>query len=207
MMTDYLNLNRLLIKNKLILASGSPRRVKLLNEAGIDFEQIIPDIDENGDDWKDPSRMASILAQKKAESVSHKISGNSIVLGCDTIVVIRNEVLGKPNSPDEALEMLLKLSGRRHTVCSAISLYKADGPMFTGHELTDVYFYNIDRARLLKYVETGEPLDKAGAYGIQGAGGFLVDRIEGNLDNVIGLPMKLLDKLAGRIIKYKESDG
>ena len=76
----------------------------------------------------------------------------------------------------------------------------------SGYELTNVHFNRLDRDRLLKYIATGEPLDKAGAYGIQGAGGFLVDRIEGNLDNVIGLPMKLLDELAGRIIEYKESN-
>jgi septum formation protein len=206
-MTNYSNLNKLLINNKLILASGSPRRVKLLNEAGIHFEQIIPGIDEDGEDWKNPFQTALILARKKAESVSQNMSENSVVLGCDTIVVINNEILGKPYSPNEALEMLTKLSGNCHTVCSAISLQQPNGAAFSDYELTNVYFHNIDKAGLLKYIETGEPLDKAGAYGIQGAGGFLVDRIEGNLDNVIGLPMKLLDELAGRMIKYKETDG
>ncbi len=103
--------------------------------------------------------------------------------------------------------MLTKLSGNCHTVCSAISLQQTNGPLFTDYELTEVYFNKIEKSRLIEYISTKEPLDKAGAYGIQGAGGFLVDRIEGNLDNVIGLPMKLLNILAGRILKYKESNG
>lgn len=151
--------------------------------------------------------MAASLAQEKAKAVSRNVTGNYVVLGCDTIVVIDKEVLGKPNSPEEALEMLTKLSGNCHTVCSAISLQLVNGPVFTDYELTNVYFCENDKSQLMEYITSGEPLDKAGAYGIQGAGGFLVDRIDGNLDNVIGLPMKLLDKLAGQIIKYKESDG
>lgn len=206
-MKNYFNLNKLLDDKRLILASGSPRRVRLLREAGVEFEQIIPGIDENGGNWDNPYQMASELAQKKATAVSLNLSGNAVVLGCDTIVVMGKEVLGKPNSPAEALSMLTKLSGNRHTVCSAVSLQSLDGPIFTDYELTDVYFFEIGKSQLSEYITSGEPLDKAGAYGIQGAGGFLVDRIEGNLDNVVGLPMKLLDKLAGRIIKYKESDG
>lgn len=204
---NYFNLNRLLTDYRLILASSSPRRVKLLKEAGLEFIQMIPNIDENNRDWSDPFKMASILAHKKAEAISQNAPENSVVLGCDTIVVIGQEVLGKPNSHDEALEMLTRLSGNCHTVCSAISLNQVNGPKFADYELTDVYFYRTDKSKLIDYILTGEPLDKAGAYGIQGAGGFLVDRIEGNLDNVIGLPMKLLEELAGRIIKYKESDG
>lgn len=179
----------------------------MLSEAGIKYDQIIPGIDENGIDWDNPFETASSLAQKKAEVASQNASANSVVLGCDTIVVFGNEVLGKPNSPEEALVMLTKLAGNTHTVCSAVSLQKVNGPIFSDYELTDVHFFEVEKSRLIDYIASGEPLDKAGAYGIQGAGGFLVDRIEGNLDNVIGLPMKLLDKLAGRIIKYKESDG
>lgn len=201
------NLNKLLIDNKLILASGSPRRVKILNDAGIKFKQIIAGIDENGCNWDNPYQTASELAQKKANEVLKNTPDDSIVLGCDTIVVINDEVLGKPDSPDDALVMLTKLSGNCHTVCSAVSLQQVNGQEFTDFELTNVYFNKVSRKQLIDYISSGEPLDKAGAYGIQGIGGFLVDRIEGNLDNVIGLPMKLLDKLAGRIIKYKESDG
>ena len=206
-MTNYINLNKLLANNKLILASGSPRRVYLLGKAGIKFEQIIPGIDENDEDWSNPYQTASRLAQKKAKAIAIKAPPNSVVLGCDTIVVINKKVLNKPASPEEALEMLLKLSGDCHTVCSAISLQQSNGLIVTDYELTDVYFNKIEKTQLIEYISSGEPLDKAGAYGIQGAGGFLVDRIEGNLDNVIGLPMKLLDYLAGRIIKFKESDG
>jgi len=200
MTTKYKNLNNLLTRCELILASGSPRRVRLLHEAGINFKQIIPGINESDNGFSNPYDMAMGLARMKAEAIRAHLGNKSIALGCDTIVVIGSTVLGKPHSAEEALDMLSRLSGQKHTVCSAITLLSKDGRNITDYELTDVFFNRIDYTRLQEYVKTGEPLDKAGAYGIQGAGGFLVDRIEGNMDNVIGLPMNLLDKLAGRLM-------
>lgn len=199
----YKNLHKLVSKYRLILASGSPRRKRLLTEAGIKFEQIIPFIDENNSKADSPVDLALVLAQKKAEAVRNGLNINSIALGCDTIVIINNRILGKPSTPEEAFEMLSLLSGNRHTVCSAITLLDSKGRAVSGFELTNVYFNKDVNSRLHKYIETGEPMDKAGAYGIQGVGGFLVDRIEGNLDNVIGLPMILLDELAGRILEIQ----
>ncbi|MBN2226764.1 MAG: septum formation protein Maf [candidate division Zixibacteria bacterium] len=198
-MTNYNNLRQLLTKRRLVLASGSPRRVRLLTEAGIPFRQIVADIDEREDLHPDPYHLAVILAEMKAEAVSGQVNGDEIILGCDTIVVLNGSILGKPESPEHAFAILSRLVGQRHTVCSAVALRAAGGYVSSGYELTNVFFKNVASEKLKQYIASGEPLDKAGAYGIQKRGGFLVDRYEGNLDNVIGLPMTLLDRLAGEI--------
>jgi septum formation protein len=200
MIMKFKELERLLNKYRLVLASGSPRRVSLLQAAGIEFRQLIPDIDENNHAHPDPSELAILLAQKKALAVSGEIEADEVILGCDTIVILNDLVLGKPGSDAEAFEMLSALSGNRHTVCSAIALLERGGHTASGFEFTDVYFNPVSAAQIKAYIKTGEPLDKAGAYGIQEEGGFLVDRIEGNIDNVIGLPMSLLDRLAGKFM-------
>ncbi|MCX6828556.1 MAG: Maf family protein [candidate division Zixibacteria bacterium] len=196
----FKELDRLLSRYRLVLASGSPRRVSLLRAAGINFRQLIPDIDENNHAHQDPSALAALLAQKKALAVCWEIETDEVILGCDTIVILNDLVLGKPESEAEAFEMLSALSGNRHTVCSAIALLERGGYMASGFEFTDVYFNPVSAAQIKAYIKTGEPLDKAGAYGIQEEGGFLVDRIEGNIDNVIGLPMSLLERLAGKFM-------
>jgi len=201
MMTKYKNLHRLIHRFNLVLASGSPRRVRLLGEAGIEFRQIVPDINENNSKQLRPYELAIYLAEKKAEVVINRAKANEIILGCDTIVVLDNKILGKPSSKTEARQMLSLLAGRKHTVCSAIALRAVSGESVSGYELTDVYFKNVSAIEIEKYVNTGEPLDKAGAYGIQDKGVFLVDRFTGNIDNIIGLPMTLLDKLAGKLGK------
>jgi septum formation protein len=199
MMTNYPNLDRLLFKYKLLLASGSPRRVQILGRHGISFRQFIPDIDENNIANMAPYQLTVKLAKMKALAVKALITDEEIALGCDTIVILNDEVLSKPASPENAIEMLTSLSGNMHTVCSAIALLNAQGKIVSGYEFTDVYFKKTTKFQIEEYVASGEPLDKAGAYGIQELGGFLVDRIDGNIDNVIGLPMTLLDKLAGEI--------
>ncbi len=198
------NLNKLLENWRMVLASGSPRRVRLLKEAGIHFRQIIPDLDENNYNHREPYRLAVLLAEKKAEAVADLLDKDEFVMAGDTIVLLNGEILGKPTSPEEAFTMLSRLSGNKHTVCSALALREANGKMVSGFELTDVSFKSIDDIRLKEYIASGEPLDKAGAYGIQGSGGFLVDSIRGNLDNVIGLPMALLEQLAELLLKDKE---
>ncbi|MCX6826833.1 MAG: Maf family protein [candidate division Zixibacteria bacterium] len=198
-MTKFPNLDKLLERYRLTLASGSPRRVQLLREAGIKFRQIIPDIQEDNYAPIAPPQLAVILARRKAEAVRNNIETDEIALGCDTIVILNGNILGKPASSAKAMEMLQSLSGKRHIVCSAIALFNRHGQSVDGFELTDVYFHSISKQQIEWYISTGEPLDKAGAYGIQEQGGFLVDRIEGNVDNVIGLPMLLLDQLAEQI--------
>ena len=203
MTKNYSNLAALLEGYDLVLASGSPRRVRILTEAGITFRQIIPDIDENGGPEIPPEQLAENLARKKAKAVAAETTEDEIILGCDTIVVLNGVILGKPESKENAFEILSQLSGQQHTVCSAVALAKPDGRMVSGCEQTDVFFNAVTGDEIRKYIETGEPLDKAGAYGIQGFGAFLVDRYKGNLDNVIGLPMTLVNDLAGKLLAGK----
>ncbi|SYZ73344.1 conserved hypothetical protein [Candidatus Zixiibacteriota bacterium] len=197
-MTKYKNIERLLKIYGLVLASGSPRRVDILNKAGIAFRQIIPNLDEKDDVDPDPCRLSTILAEAKAHCVMNQAKKNEIVLGCDTIVILNGRILGKPRSARQASQMLTALSGAEHTVCSAIALVDSGGKTVAGFETTKVYFNEVSAEAIREYIDTGEPMDKAGAYGIQGKGGFLVDRIVGNIDNVTGLPMTLLDSLAGK---------
>ncbi len=195
-MAHFKNLDRLLRTYNLVLVSGSPRRVDILTEAGVKFRQIIPNIDEKDDIDPDPCRLTTILAESKARVALNQIKENEIALGSDTIVIFRGKILSKPLSLEDAFRMLSALSGNGHTVCSAVALVDLKGRIVSGFETTQVYFNKVTSEALYEYIATGEPMDKAGAYGIQGKGGFLVDRIIGNIDNVTGLPMTLLDNLA-----------
>ena len=193
------NLKKLSQKKEIILASASPRRLELLGETGIAFRQIISDIKESGNPAGDPFEHALSLARMKAMAVSSVSGDDKLVIGADTIVVLDNKLIGKPENKNEAREILLRLSGKKHVVCTALALVSATELLASGYELTDVYFNLVSEDAIVDYVNSGEPMDKAGAYGIQGKGGFLVDRIEGELDNAIGLPRSLLDKLAAEV--------
>ena len=184
-------------ERRLVLGSRSPRRVRLLAELGVVFRQAISEIDETQQLGEDPFRYALRLAEDKALDVARLCDPDEIVIGGDTVVVLEGIILGKPSNRDEAVRTLLRLSGKRHTVCTALALAHRAGVLRSGVECTKVYFNCVTNEQVERYVDTGEPLDKAGAYGIQGMGAFLVDRIEGNLDNVVGLPRALLDSLAG----------
>lgn len=195
----YNNLKKLSQKKEIILGSASPRRLKLLGETGIDFQQIISVLKESDNPAGDPFEHALSLAKMKAMAVSSDSGADKLVIGADTIVVLDNVLIGKPEGENEAMEILLRLSGNKHVVCTAVALVSSKELLASGYELTDVYFNLVSEDAIADYVNSGEPMDKAGAYGIQGKGGFLVDRIEGELDNVIGLPRSLLDKLAGEV--------
>jgi septum formation protein len=198
---NYNKLRKLLEKYSLVLASGSPRRVRLLNDAGIAFRQLIPDIDESNSKHLKPYELATLLAEEKSQAALVQSNNNEVILGCDTIVVLNNRILGKPSSKEEAIRMLTDLAGNKHTVCSAVALLTRESEIISDYELTDVYFKKVAKQEIENYVDSGEPMDKAGAYGIQERGVFLVDRFAGNIDNVIGLPMSLLDELAGRLVE------
>ena len=193
------NLKKLSQKKEIILASASPRRLELLGETGIAFRQIISDVEESNNPAGNPFEHALTLAKMKAMAVSSVSGDDKLVIGADTIVVLDNKLIGKPENKNEAREILLRLSGKKHVVCTALALVCSAELLASGYELTDVYFNLVSEKAIVDYVNSGEPMDKAGAYGIQGKGGFLVDRIEGELDNVIGLPRSLLDKLAGEV--------
>ncbi len=196
----YPNLLQLASRYRLILGSRSPRRVELLRAAGIDFIQRIPDIEESPRPGEPPYGYAVRLAEEKALEIADDCAANEIILGCDTIVVLNDQILEKPADQTDAHRLLSSLSGNRHIVCSALALAGDAGLLKSGYELTTVFFNHVTPQQITDYIASGEPMDKAGAYGIQGMGSFLVDRIEGNLDTVVGLPRSLLDRLAGEVL-------
>ena len=168
----------------LVLASASPRRRALLEQLGIPLRIDPAHLDENVRAGEPAERYVLRLAREKAEAVQVRHS-NVTVLAADTSVVLDGEVLGKPATTDEALEMLRRLSGRRHQVMTAVAVAGAGERLITAA----VTFAPADEAALRWYVSTGEPMDKAGAYAVQGIGGFLVERIEGSHSAVVGLPL------------------
>lgn len=175
--------------NRLILASASPRRRELLQRIGLNFEVRPSQVDENNFRDLPPAARVEHLALAKARAVAQACK-EGLVIGADTIVVCRGQVLGKPASAAEAAAMLSFLSGRTHTVYTGVAVVRAPGgeEKFT-HSRTEVTFRHLDPAIISAYVATGEPLDKAGAYGIQGRGALLVERINGDYFNVVGLPL------------------
>jgi len=195
----YNNLKKLSQKKEIILGSASPRRLKLLEETGINFRQIISNLRESDNQSGNPFEHALSLAKMKAMVVSSESAVDELVIGADTIVVLDKVLIGKPEDENEARQILSRLSGNKHVVCTALALVSSTQLLASGYELTDVYFNLVSEEAIADYVSSGEPMDKAGAYGIQGKGGFLVDRIDGEMDNVIGLPRSLLDKLAGEV--------
>ncbi len=196
----YKDLLQLAKQYRLVLGSGSPRRARLLEELGIKFRKMVPEIDESVRDGEHPISYALRLAEEKAESITRGLKDDEIVMSVDTIVVLDDVILGKPSTEDEAFETLSRLAGHTHYVCTALALADRDGLACSGTEQTEVNFNEVTPEQIREYIATGEPMDKAGAYGIQGMGAFLVDSIEGNLDNVIGLPRTLLNRLAGGIL-------
>jgi septum formation protein len=190
----------LLGQRKLILASSSPRRKQILSEAHVRFEiRIPPNINEESLS-SDPVEHVISVSRAKAESVSPQIA-EGIILGADTIVVLNGEILGKPEDKNEALVILKKLSGRTHKVYTGVTLVnKFNDKIISDYDSTEVTFNQLDEKRIESYIDTKEPMDKAGAYGIQGMGAFLVKEIKGNLDNVIGLPTEKLKEMLIKII-------
>jgi septum formation protein len=180
----------------LILASSSPRRQELLREIGIPFEVHAANINEDRIGGEAPTAYAMRLAREKAQAVAVHYP-ESYVLGADTIVVVDAEVLGKPKDQGDAVRMLRLLSGRGHEVTTAVSLI-APGTVATGTlaetraSTTKVYFRELAEDEIQRYVAGGEPMDKAGAYAIQGGASRWTDRIEGEFSNVVGLPLSLV---------------
>lgn len=180
---------------RIVLASGSPRRRELMTREGIDFEVISSNADESYNEGLYPAQVARHLAHLKAKAVFGELASDerprTVVIGADTIVVHNGEIFGKPKDADDAKAMLAALSGKKHEVITGVCLI-APGKTETFADETAVYFKRLSDEEIAAYVATGEPLDKAGAYGIQGLGSKLVDHIEGDFDNVVGLPVKRL---------------
>jgi septum formation protein len=180
----------------LVLASRSPRRAELLERLGLQFEIVPAEIDESYIDHEMPAAHAERLAREKAFIVAQQ-RPDSLVIGSDTIVVLDSDVLGKPRDEREAIEMLLRLAGREHQVFTGVAV--SDGTRVESDlERVRVRFRGLGRRECEEYVTTGEPMDKAGAYGIQGYGSALVESIEGDYFAVMGLPVVCTLKLIRR---------
>jgi septum formation protein len=180
----------------LVLASQSPRRAELLQRLGLDFEIVPADIDESYVDHEMPADHAERLAREKAFSVAQQ-RPDALVVGSDTIVVLDADVLGKPRDEREAVRMLLRLSGREHQVFTGVAV--ASGTRLESDlQRVVVRFRNLSERECEEYAATGEPLDKAGAYGIQGYGSALVEAIHGDYFAVMGLPVVCVLKLVRR---------
>ncbi len=176
----------------IILASASPRRKELLEILKLNFSIISVNIDENLLPEESPHDAVRRLARLKAEAVMSRISGDSIVIAADTIVVLEGQIMGKPLNEDDARHKLSRLSGRRHEVITAVCVKMGEEICEVEDETTRVYFRPLSAQEITAYVASGEPADKAGAYGIQGRGGLLVEKIEGCYFNVVGLPLSRL---------------
>lgn len=189
----------------IVLASKSPRRHELLTMAAIPHEVITADCDENI--WcKDPGELVEQLSLRKAGSTAETLRGeNRIVIGSDTVVFHDGHILGKPKTEEEALLMLQSLSGQTHAVFTGVTVIDTEtGKTETFHEETKVTFYDIPEEELRAYIATGDPMDKAGSYGIQGRGAFLVKRIEGDYFTVVGLPLARLIRTLHESFGYHE---
>ena len=173
---------------QLHLASTSPRRRDILQTLGVEFAVVTVDTDETPLDGESPQDLVLRLATAKAEAAADAATDAGIVLAADTVVVLGDRVLGKPGNCDDAVEMLLALSGQTHSVLTGVALRTADGTR-VALSATDVRFREIDQDEATAYWQSGEPCDKAGAYGIQGLGGVFVEAIDGSYSGVMGLPV------------------
>ncbi|MFQ5889412.1 MAG: Maf family protein [Gemmatimonadota bacterium] len=179
---------------RLVLASASARRREILSRLGLCFELRPPSVDERWDPRETPGEAAVRIAAEKAIAVSRE--PDEIVLAADTLVAVDGQLLGKPANREEAVEMLMRLAGRAHSVFTGLALAHGDR-VEAAVEETRVWFRPLARSECAEYVATGESLDKAGAYAIQGYGSSLVRRIDGDYFNVMGLPVHLLLGLLG----------
>lgn len=172
---------------EIVLASASPRRQELLRQVGLSFQVIPSGVDEQVSEPIGPGALVEFLAESKAADVAARVPG-TLVIGADTIVVVDGQVLGKPRDRADAIGMLQKLSGRSHQVMTGVALI-AGGRKLVSHEETTVHFMRLEQGQIERYVDSGEPMDKAGAYGIQGRASAMIDRIEGDYFTVVGLPL------------------
>jgi septum formation protein len=177
---------------KIILASASPRRKELLTLAGFEYEVIVSQCEEILPDGITPDKAVEELARQKAEDVFNRNS-DCMIIAADTVVALGNTILGKPKDEEDAFRMLSSLSGKRHAVYTGVCIKSKDKTDIF-HVATEVEFYDLTEKEIRDYIATKEPMDKAGAYGIQGRGALLVKRIDGDYYNVMGLPVGRLNR-------------
>ncbi len=179
---------------KIVLASQSPRRKELLERMGLEFVTQASEIDESAFDGLEAKELVETLSREKAQWIAKRLDRETLVIGADTVVVRDGVALGKPKDVEDAVAMLLSLSGRDHQVCTGVTVCQGDR-VLTWVEETQVTFRSLTETEVRQYVSTGEPMDKAGAYGIQGLGGLLVEGIQGDYSNVVGLPVCRLGQM------------
>ena len=177
------------------LASASPRRQELLRRIGISsFDICIPQVDESYPTNLSPAQIVEFISRKKANAAAKLCPPDEVVITADTMVFCDDQRLGKPVDEADALRMLTNLQGRHHTVYTGVTVLQGD-VILTQSESTEVYFRHATKEELIAYISTGEPMDKAGAYGIQGKGALLVERLNGDFFNVMGLPLLRLSRM------------
>lgn len=181
--------------SKIVLASGSPRRQELLGRMGItDFTVRVPEVEESYPAGLSPEETVCYISREKSDAARLLCDENELIITADTMVFLDDKRLGKPKDEAQALEMLTALAGRRHTVCTGVTVRRGN-VILTRAQSTDVYFRPATERELCAYIRTGEPMDKAGAYGVQGKGSLLVRRIDGDFFNVMGLPVEMLAEM------------
>jgi septum formation protein len=185
------------VSKRIILASASPRRRELLGQIGVDFTVITADVDETPLPGEEHIAYTLRLAEAKARAVLVQ-HPEAIVIGADTTVVVDGELLGKPRNAEDAARMLRLLSNRAHQVTTGIAVLTSDATQVAA-ETTDVYFSAMTEDEIASYIATGDPMDKAGAYGIQGRAAQWIPRIEGDYNNVVGLPLARLASLLKQV--------
>lgn len=186
----------------IVLASGSPRRRELLTQIGLEYT-VIPSKKEEQLRFTQPDEIVMDLSRQKAEDIADQVAPGTIVIGADTVVALDGEILGKPHTPDKAVKMLSRLQGRSHQVYTGVTILEkgeAEDSFITFSEKTEVHIYPMSEEEIRRYVASGDPLDKAGAYGIQGAFAAYVQGITGDYYNVMGLPIgRLYQELKERL--------
>lgn len=183
----------------MILASASPRRKEILENFGFSFKTIVKNIDETSDKTRAEEKILEI-AEKKTKAAAIDFPDENVV-GADTVVVVDGKILGKPKDEKEAFSMLKSLSGRSHEVITAFSFININKNIsYSDYEITKVYFKNLTDDEINWYINTKEPMDKAGAYGIQGKGAFFVEKIEGDFFSVMGFPL-------GKFVRFLNKTG
>ena len=184
--------------SNIVLASGSPRRRELLARIGItDFDVRVPEVEESFPEGLTPQEVVEYISREKAEAAAALCSEDEIVITADTMVFLDHQRLGKPQDEADALRMLTALQGRHHTVCTGVTVRRG-AEVITESETTHVYFRPATQAELRAYIATGEPMDKAGSYGVQGKGALLVEKLDGDFFNVMGLPVLRLSRMLKR---------
>lgn len=185
--------------SRIILASSSPRRIEIMKSLGVDFDVVPSKFEEKMKDVN-PRELVCELAKGKAKEVCTRVDYDKIIIAADTVVYMDNRILGKPKNEDDAFNMLKNLSGGKHSVITGLCIIdRLNNKTYWDYEETTVYFDNLSNDEIQDYIMSGEPFDKAGAYGIQGKGGLFVKRIEGCYFNVVGLPIHKLYGLMGKL--------